>query len=188
MDDVILITELNDFIFCPASIYFHHLYGSRDTMLYQNEAQIKGTNAHMAIDTGRYSSDSEILQGLDVYCEEYRLLGKIDVYDGRKKILRERKRQIKTVYDGYIFQLYAQYFSLIEMGYEVRELQLYSMADNKVYFVKKPSEDKVMLDKFEKLIQDMRNFQLGDGFIQDNIKKCANCIYEPACDRGKIEC
>lgn len=25
----ILITELNDFIFCPASIYFHKMYGSR---------------------------------------------------------------------------------------------------------------------------------------------------------------
>ena len=54
-----------------------------------------------------------------MYCEKYRLLGKIDIYDGKKKILRERKRQIKQVYDGYIFQLYGQYFSLIEMGYEV---------------------------------------------------------------------
>ena len=46
MEDIILITELNDFIFCPASIYFHHLYGSRDPVLFQSEAQIKGTKAH----------------------------------------------------------------------------------------------------------------------------------------------
>lgn len=29
-DDTILITELNDFIFCPISIYFHKLYGNTD--------------------------------------------------------------------------------------------------------------------------------------------------------------
>ena len=73
------------------------------------------------------------MQSLDVYCEKYRLLGKIDIYDGKKKILRERKRQIKQVYDGYIFQLYGQYFSLIEMGYEVDKMELYSMIDNKKY-------------------------------------------------------
>lgn len=30
MDDLIIISNLNDFIFCPASIYFHKLYGSMD--------------------------------------------------------------------------------------------------------------------------------------------------------------
>ena len=28
MDDIILISNLNDFIFCPVSIYFHKLYGN----------------------------------------------------------------------------------------------------------------------------------------------------------------
>lgn len=32
MDDVIIISNLNDFIFCPASIYFHKLYGSEDKL------------------------------------------------------------------------------------------------------------------------------------------------------------
>lgn len=37
MDDLIIISNLNDFIFCPASIYFHKLYGSEDTIMYQSK-------------------------------------------------------------------------------------------------------------------------------------------------------
>lgn len=48
-DDIILISNLNDFIFCPASIYFHKLYGGQDNLTYQTEAQMNETNAHKAI-------------------------------------------------------------------------------------------------------------------------------------------
>ena len=34
MFEEILITQLNDFIFCPASVYFHKLYGSQDNLTY----------------------------------------------------------------------------------------------------------------------------------------------------------
>lgn len=51
MDDYILITQLNDFIFCPASIYFHNLYGSMDRILYQGTEQLNGTKAHEKVDT-----------------------------------------------------------------------------------------------------------------------------------------
>lgn len=47
MDESILITELNDFIFCPVSIYFHRLYGNMDTMLYQTEAQIRDIHYYL---------------------------------------------------------------------------------------------------------------------------------------------
>ena len=49
MDDLIIISNLNDFIFCPASIYFHKLYGSGDTIMYQSKAQLDGTKAHEKI-------------------------------------------------------------------------------------------------------------------------------------------
>lgn len=52
MDDLIVISNLNDFIFCPASIYFHKLYGSEDTIMYQSKAQLDGTKAHEKIDNG----------------------------------------------------------------------------------------------------------------------------------------
>lgn len=185
MDDTIIISNLNDFIFCPASIYFHNLYGSRDTITYQGTAQINGKKAHEAVDKGTYSGRKHILTALDIYSEKYNIVGKIDVYDSDKKILTERKRQIKTVYDGYIFQLYAQYFGMTEMGYEVKKLVLYSMVDNKKYDVKIPLEDPEMFVKFENVIERIKTFSLEE-FIQDNAEKCKNCIYEPACDRGLL--
>ena len=50
-DDIILISNLNDFIFCPASIYFHKLYGGQDNLTSQTAAQMNGTNAHKVIRT-----------------------------------------------------------------------------------------------------------------------------------------
>lgn len=61
MDDLIIISNLNDFIFCPASIYFHKLYGSEDTIMYQSKAQLDGTKAHEKIDNGTYSTRKNIL-------------------------------------------------------------------------------------------------------------------------------
>lgn len=46
MDDLIIISNLNDFIFCPASIYFYKLYGCEDIIMYQSKAQLDGTMAH----------------------------------------------------------------------------------------------------------------------------------------------
>ena len=63
MEEIILISYLNDFIFCPLSIYFHKLYGEIDKTLYQTTFQINGTNAHKAIDNRTYSAKSNILQG-----------------------------------------------------------------------------------------------------------------------------
>ena len=67
MGDEILITELNDFIFCPVSIYFHRLYGSLENMTYQSSAQINGSAAHEAVDQATYSSEKDIIMGLDVF-------------------------------------------------------------------------------------------------------------------------
>ncbi|MGN0347665.1 MAG: type V CRISPR-associated protein Cas4 [Lachnospiraceae bacterium] len=185
MDDAILITELNDFIFCPVSIYFHKLYGNTDKMLYQSSKQIDGTAAHKNVDTGVYSSRKNIFMGTDVYCEKYRLVGKIDIYDGNKKILRERKKKIKQIYDGYVFQVYAQYFALEEMGYPVEKIELYSMDDHKTYEIGLPEQNIEIFRKFEDTVNAIREFQIQD-FVQTNSQKCKYCIYEPACDRSLI--
>lgn len=185
MDNIIIISNLNDFIFCPVSIYFHNLYGNRSTITYQNSSQINGTSAHEAVDQGTYSTRKNIITALDVYCEKYNLVGKIDMYDADSKTLIERKRQIKVIYDGYVFQLYAQYFALREMGYDVKKLRFHSMVDNKNYNIKLPEEDMEMFRKFEAVIKNIKLFNL-EGFVQNNTDKCRNCIYEPACDRGML--
>lgn len=184
MDDLIRITMLNDYIFCPASIYFHNLYGSRETMLYQGKAQFDGTKAHASIDNESYLKSKKILTGMTVFSERYGLVGKIDAYDMKTCSLIERKKKIKKIYDGYVFQLYAQYFCMTEMGYRVDELFLYSMDDNKKYKIKLPEENDVMLQKFERTIRDIKTTNIED-YVQENREKCMNCIYFEACDRGK---
>lgn len=185
MDDAISISNLNDFIFCPASIYFHQLYGEMDTIMYQSEYQINGTYAHDAVDNSRYSTKVDILQGISVYSEEYNLIGKIDVYDCSSGILTERKKKISTIYDGYVFQVYAQYFCLKEMGYSVRKLQFYSKDDNKIYPIDLPEKNDLMFKKFKQVIDDITHFNI-ENFIQDNVNKCSRCIYAPACDRVMV--
>lgn len=173
------ISQLNDFIFCPVSIFYHSLENEENIMV-QDSFQLNGTDAHKHSDSATYSTKKSVLQGISVYCEKYNLVGRIDVFDENTGVLTERKKKIKTVYDGYIYQLYAQYFSLIEMGYKVNGLRLYSMDDNKIYDVLKPEEDKIMLKKFEHIIAEMNDFSFKD-FKQSNISKCQKCIYEPLC-------
>lgn len=184
-ENVIKITELNDFIFCPASIYFHRLYGKMDNILYNGEKQTKGLMIHNKVDNKEYSTSKEVITSLEVFSDEFMLFGKIDILDLKTKTLIERKNKVKEIYDGYIFQLYAQYFCLIEMGYEVEKLKIYSFEDNKNYFIKLPNEDKENFNKFLKVINDIRNFRI-EKFEQKNIEKCRNCIYESCCDRSLL--
>lgn len=149
---------LNDFVFCPVSIYFHSLYGDMERTLYQCSDQINGTIAHESIDTGKYSTSHNILQGIDVYCERYNLIGKIDLYNKSTKVLTERKKRVKTIYDGYIFQIYAQYFAMEEMGYCVDRLIIHSMDDNKNYPIDLPGDNPGILAKFEDVIANIQMF------------------------------
>ena len=181
MESYIKITQLNDFIFCPRSLYFHELYGNTATEYYHSTDQRNGTAAHATITNKQYSTKKSVLQGIDVYSEKYRLQGKIDLFDIEKGLLTERKKKIKVIYDGYLFQLYAQYFCLIEMGYTVNKLRFYSMDDNKVYNILKPEENQVMFKKFEKTLEDIYTFDLNADF-HTNPNKCARCVYKELCD------
>ena len=55
MENPISITMLNDFVFCPVSIYFHSLYDGVERNLYQGKRQINGTKSHETIDCGTLS-------------------------------------------------------------------------------------------------------------------------------------
>lgn len=178
-ENPIAISSLNDFIFCPVSIYFHTLE-TEENILFQDTAQINGTHSHKNSDNAAYSTQKSMLQGTAVYSAEYNLCGKIDVFDTENGVLTERKKNIKVVYAGYVFQLYAQYFSLSEMGYDVKKLRLYSMDTNKVYEIDLPENNAKMFAAFKKLITDMNKFSF-DNFKQTNAAKCDNCIYEPLC-------
>jgi CRISPR-associated protein Cas4 len=106
-------------------------------------------------------------------------MGKIDIYDRDKHALIERKTRIKKIYDGYKYQLYAQYFGLTEMGYQVDRLGFHSMEDNKNYDLDLPHGQE--LKKFEDLLTKIRNYDI----LRDNYlakpEKCQNCIYKNLC-------
>jgi CRISPR-associated protein Cas4 len=181
MESYLPISYINDFIFCPRSIYFHQLYGRTEQRLYHKTEQANGKAAHKAIDNKRYSTSKHILQGIDIYSEEYCIGGKIDIYDEKKALLVERKKKIKFIYNGYIFQLYAQYYCLREMGYTVRQLRLHSIDDNKNYPVERPEKNKILRQSFRQQIKQIKEYDMSEPF-NPNANKCRNCIYNNICD------
>lgn len=180
MEQNICFSELDDFIFCPASLYFHTFYRDLEDQTYKTTDQTLGTMAHQAIDEGRYSNRQDVLQAISVYSEQYGIGGKIDLFKQAESHLIERKRSIKRIYDGYVFQLYGQCYALREMGYEVQKISLYSMLDLKTYAIPLPEENETYRQRFEQLISNMKTFTL-EHFHQDNPLKCRRCIYRAAC-------
>lgn len=84
MEDYISISALNDFIFCPYSIYLHNVYMETDEGLYHATPQIKGKLAHEPIDNKTSSNRKNEILALPVMSEELGVMGKIDLY--RKKM------------------------------------------------------------------------------------------------------
>jgi len=184
MQTYLKISELNDFIFCPRSIYMHNIYESFEKVVYQERYQVRGTIAHESIEDKRYSSEKRYIQAMEIYSERYNLVGKIDIFDVQTGILIERKYQIKQIFDGYWFQLYAQKIALEEQGFQVNKLKLHSLKDNKSYFLS-IDEEETIRNKFFNLMMEVENLKIESLPVQENVAKCRNCIYKELC-RGDV--
>ena len=180
METYIRLSTLNDFIFCPKSIYYHNLYDCYDKKLYQEDAQIAWTIVHENIDNKKYSTSKNILQSLDVYSEKYRIAWKIDQFFITEWKLIERKSKIEQIYLGYKYQLWWQMFCLQEMWYDVRELWFYSMQDNKIYKIYKPNTKELL--EFEKMLEKYKKYDMLQKYFHQNTQKCLKCIYRELCD------
>lgn len=173
MESYIQISKINDFLYSPQSLYLHSVYESFTEDVYHEEAQVVGKLNHENIDKGTYSSAKRYLQGMAVYSEKYNLGGKIDIYDQKTKTLIERKTRVSKVHLGMRFQLYAQMFALEEMGYEVKDLFIHSLRDNRRYSV--PPINPLILSEFEKVLKQMRDY---DARTNDpNLYRCNLSIY-----------
>ena len=75
MIDYISISTLNDFIFCPYSIYLHNVYMETDETMYHAIPHTQGRMAHATIDKKTASNRSDVILSLPVYSEEYGLMG-----------------------------------------------------------------------------------------------------------------
>lgn len=181
MEDYIQISKLNDFIFCPLSLYFHSLYEDFNVSLYHDIPQRVGCIKHESIESKSYSSSKHILQGIDIYSAEFGIAGKIDIYNTNTRHLVERKTKINKIYDGYLMQLYSQYYCLCEMGLSPIKLSFHSISDNKRYVVRAPNkEDRIRL---KSLIGSIRTFSLAQNYysFKKNLNKCKHCIYSELC-------
>ncbi len=174
MESYIQISKINDFTFCPASLYLHGMYEGFAESAYHEKPQVKGKLLHKAVDDKTYSSASRFMVGNEVYSQTYEIMGKIDIYDKETETLIERKTKIKHIYDGYRYQLYAQYFCLAEMGYPVRKLVLRSLEDNKNYEIPLPNAEEKR--KFENVLNEIRTFD-PKTLLSHRCPKCESSIY-----------
>lgn len=176
--DYIQISKINDFLFCPRSLYFHSVYEGFESGTYKARPQLNGKIKHKTVDMQKYSSKKRYIQGMEVFSHEHGIIGKIDIYDRDTKILIEKKTRIKEIYDGHRFQLFAQQCAMEEMGYAVDHLVLYAMEDNKKYTVVMTDELK---KKFFTTLEDMRSFNISNSAMMENLDKCKSCIYRELC-------
>ena len=180
MFDLIDISNLNDFIFCPYSIYLHNVYMDTDEGNYHAMPQTQGRNAHTSIDNKSTSTSNNVIESLSVISHELGIYGKIDVYRISSKTLVERKYRLKQIFQGQIYQLWAQYFCMTEMGYEIDNLAFYEISTRKTTQMQIPNDsDKVELKRF---VDYYRAFSPQDSF-PTNPNKCAHCIYSNLCDK-----
>ena len=98
MESYIQISKINDFLFCPRSVYLHSIYETFSTRTYHSNYQVAGKIAHKTIDTDTYSSEKKYLVGTSVTSEKYGITGKIDIYDKEKLMLIERKKTVKQIF------------------------------------------------------------------------------------------
>ena len=183
-ESYILISTLNDFIFCPYSIYLHNVYMETDEGVYHATPQTRGKIAHETIDNKKASNRADDLQSMPVMSNEYGLMGKIDIYKGNEGRLIERKYQLRNIYQGQIYQLWAQYLCMKEMGYEVKSIAFYEISTNRMIPIDLPSKERIV--EFRAFIDTYKNY---DPLLplRTNVNKCRHCVYCGICDKTEGE-
>ena len=185
MIDYISISTLNDFIFCPYSIYLHNVYMETDETMYHATPQTKGKLAHEGIDQKKASNRADDILALSVYSEKYGIMGKIDLYKRKEKKLIERKNQLKKIFRGQLYQLWGQMVCMQEMGYEIESLAFYEMSTNKMIPVEMPEERD--LQELRDFIKRFREYNPDCTPFTINPNKCRHCIYSNLCDKTTEE-
>ncbi|MDD5977287.1 MAG: type V CRISPR-associated protein Cas4 [Bacteroidales bacterium] len=92
------LTTLNDFIFCPYSIYLHKAYMETDEDIFKTIVQLSGTNAHKATNSKKGSSRSCDILSLPVCSNSLGLYGVIDLYRGNTATPIERKLRLNHIF------------------------------------------------------------------------------------------
>lgn len=185
MENLIQITYLNDFVFCPYSIYLHQIFEDGEMESFQASPQSEGRLAHTDIDLKEYQTkDSDCIKGIYVYSSSLKLYGKIDSYYLERRALVERKREIKIIYQGYLYQLWAQYFAMREMGYCVEEIAFETVVGKRYLPQALPTD--ADFARLKKEVISMALFR-PEEFENQNPNKCVHCIYSALCDKTTVD-
>lgn len=176
MEPYIAISTINDFLYCPRSLYMHIAAGGINPASYHETPQVRGKAVHEAIEFGRYSNRKNVVQNMSIFSEELGIQGKLDTFDTTTGELIERKAKIKKLYEGYYMQLYAEYFCLVEMGYKPTRLAFYSMLDNKKYPI--PIPTKKYRARLKQIISEIQNYT-PQKLLKHTCPNCNNNIYTP---------
>ena len=107
-----------------------------------------------------------------------------DIFKVKEKMLIERKYQLKQIFQGQLYQLWAQMLCLKEMGYCVEKLAFYETSTKKMISVKMPSMDD--LSSFESFLSSYKDYEPMAPIFQ-NPNKCRHCIYCSLCDKTEEE-
>lgn len=151
-----------------------------DEGLYHATPQTKGRIAHQTVDNKTYSTRKTEIMSLPVFSVQLGVVGKIDLYKQDKKLLIERKYQLKQIFRGQIYQLWAQYLCMIEMGYDVQSLAFYEITTNKMIPVELPGDQG--REELISFINQFKNYS-PEMPISINVNKCMHCIYCNLCDK-----
>ena len=181
MTDYIPLSMLNDFLFCPYSIYLHNVYMEAAEDVYKATPQTQGTIVHEGVDKKQGSTRKADIMSLPVYSDAFGIAGKIDIYKQDHRLLIERKNHLKHIYLGQIYQLWGQYFCMKEMGYEVEHLAFYEISTNKMTRVELPTEKEQT--EFLDFIQKFKTYDPSSTAFNVNPNKCVHCIYSNLCDK-----
>ncbi len=185
MTDYIPLAVLNDFVFCPYSIYLHQVYTETDGDIFKATPQTRGTIAHLPVDNKTASTRKADIPSLPVFSETMGIYGKIDLYKAETCQLIERKYTLKRIYRGHYFQLWGQYFCMTEMGYEVRKLSFYEISSNSSVHVSLPGDSE--RNEMKRIIQAIRSFNPETDAFNINANKCRHCIYSNLCDKTDMD-
>ena len=97
----------------------------------------------------------------------------------------ERKNNLKQIFKGQIYQLWGQYFCMVEMGYQVDAIAFYEISTNKMIPIALPDDQ-----SRQELTDFLRKFRSFDPLhtpFKINTNKCTHCIYCNLCDKTSFD-
>ncbi len=78
MEPYLMMTQINDFLFCPRSMYFSSIYRNTvNTDMFHQLPQTIGQSAHAAVDEHRYSTRKTVITGIFVYSDGNNMKSKL---------------------------------------------------------------------------------------------------------------